>query len=114
MLEASATEIPVLAPLVGSVPELVLDGRTGYCLPLSTRAFADRLLQLFASPELARQLGQAGREHVLEHGSLRSMVDGYQNLIENIYDAKIQPPIMRDRFTVQRSTAALSERPVSG
>ncbi len=114
ILEASACGVPVLAPLVGSVPELVLDGRTGYCLPPSERAFADQLLQLLASPQLADRLGQAGREHVVQHGSLRSMVDGYQQLIQAIYDAKARSLRIRDLIGKERAAAALSEETVSG
>ncbi|MFF3159414.1 glycosyltransferase [Streptomyces sp. NPDC057910] len=61
-LEAMACAVPVVAPRVGGVPELVQDGATGYLFdPGDEEAAARHLLALVTNPELRAQMGQAGR-----------------------------------------------------
>ena len=79
-LEAMACEAAVVASAVGGIPEIVVDGETGYlvrCDPeavasdvVAARQFeatlAERINQLVADPDLATRLGTAGRRRVLE------------------------------------------------
>lgn len=89
ILEALACEKPVVATAVGSVPETVLHGKTGYLVePGRADAIADRVVALFGDPEQAAALGRAGRQHVLAHWSLQRMVEGYQELLEEIFRRK--------------------------
>jgi glycosyltransferase involved in cell wall biosynthesis len=89
LLEAMAGEKPVVATQVGSIPETVLHGQTGYLVaPHDSQAMASRAVQLLSDRKLASALGRAGREHVIAHWSIDRMVEGYQNLIAEIYSAK--------------------------
>lgn len=89
ILEAMASETPVVATRVGSVPETVIEGQTGYLVtPGNAEELAARVVELFRHPEQAAALGRAGREHVLAHGSIERMVEGYQDLLTSIYEAK--------------------------
>lgn len=94
ILEAAACGKPVVATRVGSVPETVHDGQTGYLVaPGDARAMADRILRLLRNPSQARAMGRAGRHHVATHCSVQAMVRGYQDLIEEIYSAKAGQPL---------------------
>lgn len=89
ILEAMATEKPVVATRVGSVPETVREGQTGYLVtPGSAEELAARVVELFRNPERAATMGRAGREHVLAHWSIERMVEGYQDLLVSIYQSK--------------------------
>lgn len=89
ILEAMAAGKPVVAPRVGSIPESVLDGETGYLTePGNADQVADRLTQLFQHGDRALSMGQRGRKMVEERWSLDVMVDGYQDLIEEIHGRK--------------------------
>jgi glycosyltransferase involved in cell wall biosynthesis len=89
LLEAMASEKPVVATRVGSVSETVLEGRTGYLVaPGDTHGMADRVLKLLTDRPWAAALGRAGREQVIAHWSVDRMVRGYEDLISGIYAGK--------------------------
>ena len=74
ILEAMACETPVVASRVGGIPEIVVDGVTGYLVDLDpdhldgfTTVLADRIETLLGHPSTAARMGKAGRERVLEH-----------------------------------------------
>lgn len=90
ILEALACGKPVVATRVGSISESVHDGQNGYLVPPGDAdALADRVVDLFVDRNLARRLGQAGRQMVIDQWSLDRMVRGYEELIEGIYGSKV-------------------------
>ena len=64
VLEAMAAAKPVVAARVGALAETVVDGETGWLVPVEPAAVADRLLRLLADPTGARRMGEAGRRRV--------------------------------------------------
>ena len=89
ILEAMASGKPVVAPAVGSIPETVVHGETGYLAPPGSEEDLSRfLVKLLTDRAQARQMGLAGRQRVVERYTLERMVQGYQDLIEGIYLAK--------------------------
>lgn len=67
-VEASAAGLPVIATQVGAVPEIVVDGETGFIIPPdSPEALAQSLFQLMGNPDLRLRLGGAGRRHAEMH-----------------------------------------------
>lgn len=90
ILEGLACEKPVVATRVGSIPETVHDGISGYLTPPGDAAqMADRLVQFLQDPELSEAMGIAGRNHVVNNWSLARMVSGYQDLIQTTYLYKL-------------------------
>ena len=80
-----------MATSVGSVAETVLEGKTGYLAePGNSEKLAERVISLLKDPARADELGRAGRQLVIDHWSIARMVDGYQDLIEEIYKVKVQ------------------------
>jgi glycosyltransferase involved in cell wall biosynthesis len=67
-VEASATGLPIIASRVGGLPEVVLDGKTGLLVPPGdVDALAAAMSRLLADPALRTQMGQAGRQFMLEN-----------------------------------------------
>lgn len=94
ILEALACGKPVVATRVGSIPESVHDGENGYLVsPGDVSALAARVVELFDNRALARRLGQAGRQSVVDDWSLERMVCGYEELIMRIYARKRPLPV---------------------
>ena len=60
-----ACETAVVASAVGGIVEVVEDGKTGLLVPPARPdALAEALNRVLANPELAREMGQAGRRRV--------------------------------------------------
>ena len=57
---------PFIGGNVGGIPLQITDGETGFLVD-SPEQCAQRCLELLADPELARQLGRAGKEHARRH-----------------------------------------------
>ena len=73
-LEAMACETAVVASRVGGIPEIVVEGETGYLVDYDpndvesfTSALAARVDELLSDPDLAAKMGRAGRQRVLQH-----------------------------------------------
>ena len=73
-LEAMACETAVVASRVGGIPEIVVQGETGYLVDYRpddvesfTSGLAARVDELLGDPALATRMGKAGRERVLRH-----------------------------------------------
>ena len=80
-LEAMACEAAVVASDVGGIPEIVVEGETGFLVPCDPEAvaadpeaaarfeatLAERVNRLVGDPALSGRLGAAGRQRVLDH-----------------------------------------------
>jgi glycosyltransferase involved in cell wall biosynthesis len=66
MMEAMASEVPVVSTAISGIPELVEDGVTGRLVPdKDADALAQTLQELLGDMDKIKQLGKAGRERVL-------------------------------------------------
>jgi starch synthase len=73
ILEAMACETAVVASRVGGIPEIVVEGETGYLVDYDvdqpeafTTALAARIQELLSDPAKSSKMGKAGRRRVLE------------------------------------------------
>jgi glycosyltransferase involved in cell wall biosynthesis len=83
-LEAMACATPVVALAEGGFLETVADGRTGLLAPREPAAFGAALARVLADPQLATQLGTAGRQEVLQSWTWTRSADGFDRLLERL------------------------------
>jgi colanic acid/amylovoran biosynthesis glycosyltransferase len=86
LMEAQAAGLPVLATIHSGIPEVVLDGASGFLLPeRDVAGLADRLCYLIEHPEVRRKMGVRGRQHIEEQFDLpklnRDLVALYRQTI---------------------------------
>ena len=85
-IEAAACGRPVLTSTHGGCPETILDGVTGVLVdPTSVETVAAGLEQLFRmTPAERDQMGQRGRQHVLDNFSHVTMTKKLSELLEGL------------------------------
>jgi glycosyltransferase involved in cell wall biosynthesis len=98
-LEAMACETAVVASAVGGIKEVVIDGETGYLVPLEqtregsfeptdpgkfARELAARINQLMKDGQLREKFGKAGRKRVEEQFSWASIAQKTKALYETL------------------------------
>lgn len=89
LMEAMAAGRPVVASNVDAIPELVIDGVTGWLVPPGDpSALARTIGNVLADRSRAAEVGQAGRAHVLRNFSIDAMVCAY----ERLYRTALQRP----------------------
>jgi glycosyltransferase involved in cell wall biosynthesis len=89
VIEAMAAGLPVVASAVGGTPEAVVDGQTGFLVPVEDAGvLADRLSEVAGDRGLRERMGRAGRERALELFSVDRMVNATAELYEEIADAR--------------------------
>ncbi len=98
-LEAMACETAVVASAVGGIKEVVVDGETGFLVPVEqmrespfepidpkkfSRDLAARINQLMANPELQKKFGKAGRKRAEEKFSWAAIAAETKRLYETL------------------------------
>ncbi len=88
VLEAMASQRPVVATAVGGVPEIIEDGRSGILVP-SGRAdsLAGAVARLIDDKTVRRQIAERGRQRVVERFDLDQITARY----EELYSGVLQP-----------------------
>ena len=85
IMEAQAMGLPVIATLVGGIPELIDDNKTGILIPAQdSSVIAKAVISLLENKQLARQLGDNAKRSVREKFSIDKMIDETERLYQSI------------------------------
>jgi glycosyltransferase involved in cell wall biosynthesis len=88
VVEAMLAERPVVASLVGSIPEAVMDGETGLLVePDEPHDLASAIAELLAAPERRAEMGRRARRLALEQFSASAMARSYERLYRELLAA---------------------------
>jgi starch synthase len=98
-LEAMACETAVVASAVGGIKEVVVDGETGFLVPLEqmqttpfeavdpdkfSRDMAEKINLLMADPALCKEFGRAGRQRAVDKFSWASIAAETKKMYESL------------------------------
>jgi len=84
LIQAQLAGIPVLSTDVGSVSEVLIDEKSGFCLSYSTRDFADRIDILSKNNEMKNSFGVIGKKNAIEKFSLSRLVTDHEALYRDL------------------------------
>lgn len=88
MAEAMSSSIPVVASRVGAIPEVIIDGESGFLLPPGDKsAWVRKLEYLIDNDHIQKNIGNAGKKRIENRFSAEEMSQHYYNLLtlnENI------------------------------
>lgn len=89
ILQAMLTGLPVVTTNVGSITEVVADGRTGLIVPAEQpAALAAALSRLIDDPMLAGRLGEAARAEAMSRFGLAPMLEGMERVFAEAAEAR--------------------------
>jgi glycosyltransferase involved in cell wall biosynthesis len=85
VIEAGASNIPVVAFKVGGVQETIEDGKTGY-LANDIPEMVDNISELMENPEKRKEMGNNARKHIVENFSWKKIATEFVDVLtrENI------------------------------
>ena len=85
IMEAMSAGVPVVGTDIPGTRDLVVEGQTGYMVPVGDRAALARAAQrVIDNPELAERLGRASRERMAREVSLAKMIESYAGLYDEV------------------------------
>jgi glycosyltransferase involved in cell wall biosynthesis len=85
IMEAMSAGLPVVATDIAGNRDLVVPGETGYLVPVGDRAaFTRHTHELLNDAELARRLGDAGRQRMLAEFSVERMIERHAALYREL------------------------------
>jgi len=86
MIESMACGTPVVAFRRGSVPEVIVDGETGFIVePGNVGAMVEAVKRIYDMPEGEyKEMRKRCREHVEKNFIVERMVEGYEKVYQNV------------------------------
>ena len=85
LMEAMACCIPVIATNISGIPELVLDGETGWLIPpKSPNAILESVMQVYNQPQKASIIAKQGKELVLREFDIMKSTSSLSLLFESL------------------------------
>jgi len=92
VLEAMATELPVVATNIRGCREAVVHGETGFIVPpKNAKALADAVAFLLEHPEKAKQMGRAGRERAVKLYDQRVVAGRFVAAFDRLLKRPVSP-----------------------
>jgi L-malate glycosyltransferase len=87
-LEAMASESPVIATQTGGLPEVIVEGETGFLLPVGDiDGMAARAIEILSDDALRQRMGRRGREVAIDCFDEQKVVPMYRSLYERVIEA---------------------------
>lgn len=89
ILEASAAGLPVISTIHAGIPDIIINGETGYLVnEHDVDGMADNMLKLLQDRSLAEELGKSGKKNISENFTMERHIEVLNELIEKSVKSK--------------------------
>ncbi|WP_158624923.1 glycosyltransferase family 4 protein [Gynurincola endophyticus] len=84
LMEAASMKLPIITTLHTGCKEVVVQGRNGYLVrPQSVNDLVDAMKAIMQlTPEQLKEMGEAGREHMILHFDVQQTIQNYKRAIQ--------------------------------
>lgn len=107
LIEAMASELPVVSTSVAGIPELVRDGQTGLLVEQrDVSGLADALGRLIADERMRKRLGKQARQTILEGFQIQHSAAKLAAIFRQITEQPLHPsalPLLKSRSVAEDS-----------
>lgn len=87
--EAAAMSLPLVVSRSGGIPDQVVDSQTGFMVEeRNVQAMADAMLKLAESAELRMQMGQAGRQRMIDHFDTSRQIKKLEQVLLKAFESQ--------------------------
>ena len=87
ILEAQATQVPVLAAPTAGIPEVITDGETGFLIPADDAVgYAHRIASLLNQPEIHHRVREQAYTKVIKEHNWRIYCETIWSLYQSLWD----------------------------
>ena len=92
ILEAGATGLPVVSTRHAGIPDVIVEGETGFLVDeRDVGGMAQHMVTLAADPQLAASMGHAAQRRIRTHFSMERRLDHLWQIIESCMSAPGRP-----------------------
>ncbi len=85
ILEAGASGLPVVSTRHGGIPDVIIEGETGFLVEENNLdSMAEKMLFLAQRPELASTMGNKARQHILASYNLKDNIKTLERILESV------------------------------
>ena len=83
IIEAMRAVLPVIGSRIAGIPELIIDGETGFVVDLDDTLLSDRLHYIINHKELLPKMGEASFRLFEKQFTIRAMVEKYSKVYKD-------------------------------
>jgi glycosyltransferase involved in cell wall biosynthesis len=83
VLEAQAAALPVISTIHAGIPDVVVQGKTGFLVNEGdVNAMSQHMIDLANNFEMARQMGGTARQRIIENFTMKHHIDTLNDVIK--------------------------------
>ena len=85
ILEAMSVGLPIIATEVGSIPEIVADGETGFTIPVNDPDALDQAITAMLPDDHRKVMGAAAKQYLIQNHDINALFEKLGNVYRLIY-----------------------------